>query len=120
MMLLIFAKAIHSLIIFTELRLLVEITSYCLKNLVHFFLLLAIYVIMFSSMAFVTEPYEFSERNYFEIFGERYKQVFGESLVIEFYYDSESTLSWIIYLLFTIIVHVVMLNLLIHLVFDSY
>ena len=75
---------------------------------------------MFSSMAFVTEAYIFEDKSFFWNIGERYKQVFGESMLIEFYYDSEGALSWIIYLIFSIIVHVVMLNLLIHLVFDSY
>ena len=71
-------------------------------------------------MAFVTDSYAFEEKQFFENIGERYKQVFGESLYIEFFYDSEGALGWIIYLLFSLIVHVVMLNLLIHLVFDSY
>ena len=77
------------------------------------------YVLVFSTLAFVSENYSYDERIFFFNFGERWRQVFGESL-IETYYDSEGALGWIVYFLFTIVVHIVMLNLLIHLVYESY
>ena len=120
MILFVFIKGIHCLGIFSKLRALVQIMNCCLSNLVHFILLLVIYVLMFASMEFVVDPFVFKDKRFFENFGERYRSVFGESTVIEYFYDSEGTISWIIYFLFTIVVHIIMLNLLIHLVFDSY
>ena len=119
--------------VFDKYSLLIEAIDICFKDMLYFFTLLIIYILMFAAMDYVSETYEYTDRYFFYNFGERYRSIFGESLMKGYDFDDgglrgsyyylengEGVMSWISYVIFTIVVHVVMLNLLIHLINESY
>ena len=111
-------SGIYSLRALRSFRTLIKTIVACLREMVFFIILLAMIVIIFAIMDYSIDDQAFNERNYFENLGDKYRTVFNDSP--DFIYSKNGALNWIIYYLFTILVHTIMLNLLIKLVSDTY
>lgn len=112
-------KGIYSFRIFAKFRALIEAILVCLRQMIYFIILMSSYVIMFAILNFSIEQKSFKERSFTTQAGTMYQIIFGENPDIE-WDNHHGTLPFIIYFMFTILINIVMLNLLIQLVSDTY
>ena len=118
MVLLIGFKGILSLRVFKNFRTLIEAVKVGVQEMRYFISLMFLLASMFAILNFIIEEKPFNQKNFYEALGERYRVVFGENP--DMIYTSDGILNWIFYFLFTVIVNIIMLNLLIQLISDSY
>lgn len=118
MVLIVGLTGIYSLRMLNQFRTLIKTMVACIHEMAYFIVLLALIVLLFAIMNFSVENISFNERNFFENMGVKYRSVFNDS--DDFEYSRYGAIKWVIYYLFTILVHTVMLNLLIKLVGDTY
>lgn len=111
-------RGIYSLRMFQKFRNLIEAVVVCLKEMSYFIILVASYVIMFAVMNFCIQEKSEDQKNYFEAVGTEYQIVFGENPNLD--YEAKGVLQAILYFFFTCLINIVMLNLLIQLVSDTY
>lgn len=119
MILMICLKAILTLQIFESQRTLIKMIVQCIIGMIPFLTLVTLFVLTFAMVLLTIEREQNGETNGFSIYAlTQYRVLFGENP--EYLFKWQNAPQWFLYILFSILMCVVMLNLLISIISDEY
>lgn len=120
MILLIMLKAVLTLSIFQSQRTLIQMIKECLVGMIPFLIVVALTVFSFALVNYSLDKEEglHKDKGLFVNLANQYRILFGENPEIEF--DSKHIIRWTLYVVFTLLMCTVMLNLLISIISDEY
>lgn len=92
----------------------------CIKGMISFLFIVAMFVLSFSLVNYQNQYVEKGgkKKSIAEYLGAQYQTVFGENLELD--PSSKYTIEWILYIFFTVLINIVLLNLLISIISEDY